>query len=302
MCTTLYSRDPSPISSDGINILGFNFSNRLGLAAGMDKNADYIDPLSHLGFSFIELGTLTPRPQIGNLKPRLFRLRKEMSLINNMGFNNKGIDYAISQVRNSRSKAIIGLSIGKNYDTPMEKALEDYIFCFDKAYPFCDYVAVNISSPNTKNLRELESQKYFSSLITSLKKKQDSYKGNSLGYKPILLKLSPDLKEVELENICKEILDKEIDGIICSNTTISHKYPQKGGLSGQLLFEKSNEKLKSFRSYLGTSFPIIASGGVMTHHHFQKKLELGADLVQLYTGMIYKGPALISEILDQPIR
>jgi len=302
MCTTLYSRDPSPISSDGINILGFNFSNRLGLAAGMDKNADYIDPLSHLGFSFIELGTLTPRPQIGNLKPRLFRLRKEMSLINNMGFNNKGIDYAISQVRNSRSKAIIGLSIGKNYDTPMEKALEDYIFCFDKAYPFCDYVAVNISSPNTENLRKLESQEYFSSLITSLKKKQDSYKGNSLGYKPILLKLSPDLKEVELENICKEILDKEIDGIICSNTTISHKYPQKGGLSGQLLFEKSNEKLKSFRSYLGTSFPIIASGGVMTHHHFQKKLELGADLVQLYTGMIYKGPALISEILDQPIR
>lgn len=300
MSTAFYSKDPSPINSDSINILGFNFSNRLGLAAGMDKNADYIDSLSHLGFSFIELGTLTPRPQVGNLKPRLFRLRKEKSLINNMGFNNKGIDYAISQVRNSRSKAIIGLSIGKNYDTPIEKALEDYIFCFDKAYPFCDYVAVNISSPNTENLRKLESQEYFSSLITSLKKKQDSYKGSSLGYKPIILKLSPDLNEVDLENICKEILDKEIDGIICSNTTISHKYAHKGGLSGQLLFEQSNEKLKSFRSYLGTSFPIIASGGVMTHHHFQKKLELGADLVQLYTGMIYKGPALISEILDQP--
>ena len=293
----LHFKEARPIVSDNIEILGLDFQNRLGLAAGMDKNADYINSLSYLGFGFLELGTLTPRAQSGNIKPRLFRLRDERSLINNMGFNNKGIDHAVLKIKNSMSKAVIGLSIGKNQETPLEKSLEDYLFCLEKAYPVCDYVAVNISSPNTKDLRKLESEKYFSSLITSLKKQQQVY-SKELGYKPIVLKLSPDVQDRDLEIICKEILDKDIDGIICSNTTIAHNYNYQGGLSGEQLFEISNRCLTSFRSFLGSSFPIIASGGVMSRHHFEKKLELGADLVQVYTGMIYKGPALVKDILN----
>ena len=293
----LHFKEARPIVSDNIEILGLDFQNRLGLAAGMDKNADYIDSLSYLGFGFLELGTLTPRPQSGNVKPRLFRLRNEKSLINNMGFNNKGIEHAVLRIKNSKSKTVIGLSIGKNQETPLEKALEDYLFCLEKAYPVCDYVAVNISSPNTKDLRKLESEEYFSSLITTLKKRQEAY-SKELGYKPIVLKLSPDLQDRDLEIICKEILDKDIDGIISTNTTISHNYNYQGGLSGEQLFEISNRSLTSFRSFLGSSFPIIASGGVMSRHHFEKKLELGADLVQVYTGMIYKGPTLVKEILN----
>ena len=292
-----YFREPKPIVSDDIEVLGLKFSNRVGLAAGMDKNADYIEPLSYLGFGFLELGTLTPKAQTGNFKPRLFRLTKERSLINRMGFNNKGIDHAVKKIKKSNSKAVIGLSIGKNFDTSLDKALEDYLFCLERAYPVCDYIAVNISSPNTKDLRKLESEKYFSNLISSLKKHQTFFSKN-FGYKPIILKLSPDLQEREMENICKEILDKDIDAIICSNTTISHNYSQTGGLSGEELFEISNKTLISFRNFLGTTFPIIASGGVMSREHFEKKLELGADLVQVYTGMIYKGPTLVKEILN----
>ena len=293
----LHFKESKPIVLDNIKILGLDFQNRLGLAAGMDKNADYIDSLAYLGFGFLELGTLTPRAQSGNVKPRLFRLRNEKSLINNMGFNNKGIEHAVLRIKNSKSKTVIGLSIGKNQDTPLRKALEDYLFCLEKAYPVCDYVAVNISSPNTKDLRKLESEEYFSSLITTLKKRQEAY-SKELGYKPIVLKLSPDLQDRDLEIICKEILDKDIDGIISTNTTISHNYNYQGGLSGEQLFEISNRSLTSFRSFLGSSFPIIASGGVMSRHHFEKKLELGADLVQVYTGMIYKGPTLVKDILN----
>ena len=293
----LHIKEARPIVSDNTKLLGLDFQNRLGLAAGMDKNADHIDSLSYLGFGFLELGTLTPRPQSGNVKPRLFRLRNEKSLINNMGFNNKGIEHAVLRIKNSKSKTVIGLSIGKNQDTPLRKALEDYLFCLEKAYPVCDYVAVNISSPNTKDLRKLESEEYFSSLITNLKKQQEAY-SKELGYKPIVLKLSPDLQDRDLEIICKEILDKDIDGIICTNTTIAHNHNYQGGLSGEQLFEISNRSLTSFRSFLGSSFPIVASGGVMSRHHFEKKLELGADLVQVYTGMIYKGPTLVKEILN----
>jgi len=285
------------LDSEKLEIMDLSFSNRLGLAAGMDKNAEYIDSLASLGFSFLELGTLTPRAQPGNLKPRLFRLREKKSLINSMGFNNKGIQYAVEKIKSSNTKAVIGLSIGKNFDTPLEKAVDDYLFCLEQAYPFCDYIAVNISSPNTKDLRKLEGKKYFSGLINSIKKKQEEF-SNQFGYKPIVLKLSPDIQERELENICKEIIDKTIDGIICSNTTTFHNYPMKGGLSGQGLFDISNKNLVSLRKFLGSSFPIIASGGVMNRDDYKQKLELGADLVQIYTGMIYKGPALIKEILD----
>ena len=294
--TYFYFSKPKPIVSEDIKVMGLQFSNKVGLAGGMDKNADFIEPLSHLGFGFLELGTITPKAQRGNIKPRLFRLTKEQSLINRMGFNNKGIEHAVERVKKAKSSAIIGLSIGKNYDTPLEKAHEDYLFCFKKAYPVCDYVAVNISSPNTKDLRKLESDKYFSNLIKSLKKYQELF-SKDLGYKPIVLKLSPDLDEDELENICKQILDKDIDAIISCNTSINHNYSYEGGLRGEKLFEISNKNLMSFRSYLGSQFPIIASGGVMSKTHFDRKLDLGADLVQIYTGLIYKGPVLINEIL-----
>ncbi len=292
-----YKEEPKPIVQDNTEILGLQFPNKLGLAAGMDKSADYIDSLSYLGFGFLELGTFTPRAQTGNVKPRLFRLTKEESLINRMGFNNKGIEYAVERVKNSNSKAVLGLSIGKNFDTTLEKAVEDYLFCLEKAYSVCDYIAVNISSPNTKDLRKLESEKYFSELTSSIKKKQEIC-SKEFGYKPVVFKLSPDMQEWDLENISKQILDKGIDGIICSNTTVNHNYPYEGGLSGEELFEISNKNLVNLRNFLGSSFPIIASGGVMSRDHFKKKLELGADLVQIYTGMIYKGPALIKEILD----
>ena len=277
--------------------MGLHFPNRIGLAAGMDKNADFIEPLSSLGFGFLEFGTLTPRAQDGNRKPRLFRLSKKNSLINRMGFNNKGINHAIERLKNFNSEAVIGLSIGKNFDTPIETAVEDYIFCLERAYPVCDYIAINISSPNTKDLTKLQSKNYFSELIGGLKKKQQVLSRN-FGYKPIVLKLSPDLHERDLELISKDILDKEVDGVICTNTTINHNYNYDGGLSGEELFEISNNTLASLRDYLGKSFPIIASGGVMSKDHYEKKLKLGADLVQVYTGMIYRGPLLIQEILD----
>jgi len=295
--TLFYKKEAKPVKTNNIDLMGLHFSNRIGLAAGMDKNADFIKPLSHLGFGFLEFGTLTPRAQGGNDKPRLFRLSKENSLINRMGFNNKGIDHAIERLKNFNSKAIIGLSIGKNFDTPIEKAVEDYIFCLERAYPVCDYIAINISSPNTKNLTKLQSKEYFSDLIVKIKKKQQVFSKN-YGYKPIVLKLSPDLGEIDLELISKDILDKDIDGVICTNTTINHNYIYEGGLSGEELFEISNNTLVSLRDYLGKSFPIIASGGVMSKDHYQKKLELGADLVQVYTGMIYRGPLLIQEILE----
>jgi dihydroorotate dehydrogenase len=295
--TFLYFSEPKPIVSEGLKVIGLQFSNRVGLAGGMDKNADFIDPLSYLGFGFLELGTITPKAQKGNIKPRLFRLTKEQSLINRMGFNNKGVMHAVEKIKKAKSSAIIGLSIGKNHDTPLEKAHEDYLFCFKKAYPVCDYIAVNISSPNTKDLRKLESDRYFSDLIKSLKMHQKVL-SKDFGYKPIILKLSPDLNESELENICKQILDKDIDAIICCNTSINHNYSHEGGLSGEKIFEMSNKNLISFRSYLGSQFPIIASGGVMSKNHFDRKLDLGADLVQIYTGMIYKGPSLIKEILS----
>lgn len=288
---------PKPIPGEEVELLGLKFSNRLGLAAGMDKNADFIDPLSYLGFSFLELGTLTPRPQLGNPKPRLFRLHKKNSLINSMGFNNKGINHAIDNIKRSKSKAIIGVSIGKNFDTPLEKATDDYLYCLERAYGVSDYIAVNISSPNTKDLRRLESEKYFSSLISSLKEKQETL-SKSKGYKPILFKISPDMESSQLESICKEMIDKNIDGVISSNTTIAHDYKQKGGLSGQELFDISNKNLVALRGFLGSSFPIIASGGVMSINDYNRKIELGAQLVQVYTGMIFKGPSLISEILD----
>lgn len=280
-----------------VHILGLRFPNRLGLAAGMDKNADFIDPLAKLGFGFLELGTVTLRPQKGNNKPRLFRLKASKSLVNSMGFNNKGINHAVKNIKKRKEKIIIGLSIGKNSDTKIADAIKEYLLCFEIAYPISDYVAVNISSPNTKGLRKLESLEYLPGLIQALKCKQKEY-SERFGYKPILMKFSPDLTDIQIKEICNQIQEKRIDGIICSNTTLHHNHPFTGGLSGKELFDMANESIVIFRKLLGPSFPIIASGGVMSKDNYEKKIELGADLVQIYTGLIYEGPNLVREIIE----
>ena len=280
-------------------ILNLKVANDLGLAAGLDKNGDYIDSLAALGFGFLEIGTVTPKAQPGNRKPRLFRIKSAKALINKMGFNNKGVEYLASNLRRRKTKIPIGVSIGKNFDTPNELAHKDYIFCLDLIYEFADYLAINISSPNTKGLRDLETEKELDSLLARIKRRQ-IYLADNHGYKPLFLKISPDNNEESLKNICEAIKNNSIDGLICSNTTTDHNYLSgSGGLSGKPLMKLSTKALSLSRKFLGDGFPIIASGGVVSVKDYEEKLEYGADLVQIYTGFIYQGPQLIDEILNK---
>ena len=275
-----------------------SLSNQVGIAAGLDKNGDYIDCLAALGIDFIEIGTVTPKPQKGNPKPRLFRNLKEKSLINRLGFNNKGVDYLVSRLGSRKSNVIVGTSIGKNFDTPNKFASRDYIYCLDRVYSLSDYVAVNISSPNTKDLRELSSTEYLNILLKDIKDAQERLSVNH-GYKPIFIKISPDEKYDDLKTICKSILSNNIDGIICSNTTINHNNKNgSGGLSGKPLKDKATKTLIDVKSIVGNSIKLIASGGVMTVADYNEKIDSGADFVQIYTGFIYAGPKLIHDILN----
>ena len=287
--------------NDEIELFGINFKNKLGLAAGLDKNGDYINALGNLGFRFIELGTVTPRPQRGNKKPRLFRDQKNLSLLNRMGFNNKGVEYLVSKVKKveTHSHYKIAISIGKNFDTPNEKAIDDYLFCLEKAYPVTNFITVNISSPNTKDLRSLQSPRELPNFLSALKEKQHSLT-KEFGYKPLLVKISPDENQIEhLKEISNILVSLEIDGIIATNTSVDHKHKKgEGGISGALLFKKSTKVLSIMRENLGKDFPIIASGGVTDVKTYWKKINSGADLVQIYTGMIYRGPQIIEEILN----
>ena len=279
-------------------ILGLNFKNSLGLAAGLDKNGDYIEALASLGFSFIEIGTVTPRPQEGNPKPRLFRYKKDLALLNRMGFNNKGVDHLVSRLKDSNADCILGVSIGKNFDTPNERALDDYIFCLKRVYEYANYIVINISSPNTENLRDLQSEDSLNKLLSGLVKERDILK-EDLGYKPFLVKISPNLSSEDIKAISKVIQFQKIDGLICSNTSNDHSLEPKGaGLSGLPILEISNQVLFKFRTILGKDFPIIASGGVMDKESYESKILSGADLVQIYTGIIYKGPGLIQRLND----
>jgi len=281
-----------------VSFLGIDLDNTLGLAAGLDKNGDYIDSLSALGFGHIEIGTVTPKPQSGNKKPRLFRIRSEKALINNMGFNNKGVDYLVRKVEKRNSSTPLGISIGKNLDTPMDSALEDYLICLDKVYLLADYVAINISSPNTKNLRDLQSETYIDNLLSSIKDRQ-SVLNLTKGYTPILIKVSPDMSLDELKIVSASVLQNKLDGIICANTTSNHNHPSgKGGLSGGPLFELSTNALAVLRGFVGPDLPIIASGGVIDLETFEEKINKGANVVQIYTGFIYEGPSLVDEIIN----
>jgi dihydroorotate dehydrogenase len=279
-----------------------NLENRLGLAAGLDKNGEYIDCLASLGVGFVEIGTVTPKPQPGNKRPRLFRDINKKSILNRLGFNNKGVDRLVTNIKARKSHIPIGISIGKNFDTSNENAYEDYKICMEKVYEFSSYIAINISSPNTQDLRKLSGEEYLDSLLGELKKVQLELSLN-FGYRPIFLKISPDEDLKNLENICKLILNNEIDGIICTNTTLEHneKYGE-GGLSGKPLREKSTDTLKTVKKFLGDKVPIIASGGVMSVADYNEKISCGADLVQIYTGFIFEGPKLIHDILNKGMR
>ncbi|MCP4458004.1 MAG: quinone-dependent dihydroorotate dehydrogenase [Cytophagales bacterium] len=282
-------------------VLGLKFKNPLGLAAGFDKNAEFMHQFSSLGFGFIEIGTVTPRAQHGNLKPRLFRLPKDEALINRMGFNNKGATAAKRKLKKRPKGIIIGGNIGKNKNTPNEMALSDYLICFKEIYPYVDYLVLNVSSPNTPDLRQLQDQEPLEKLLTAIVK---ANKMKPLA-KPILLKIAPDVTDSMLDDILEIVSRKEVDGIIATNTTIDRESLKTskeeldkigdGGLSGRPLASKSDYIINFIRSRNRT-IPIIAVGGIMSPEDAIRKFEAGADLVQIYTGLIYKGPSLIKEI------
>jgi dihydroorotate dehydrogenase len=286
-----------------VKVMGFTFPNPIGLAAGLDKNGDYIDCLAKLGFGFLEIGTITPRPQTGNPKPRLFRIQQAQALINRMGFNNKGVEYLLAQLQCTKYRGILGINIGKNAATPIEQALDDYIICLRKVYAYASYVTINISSPNTPGLRNLQNKEYLEQLLTQLKQEQLSLANQYGKYVPLVIKIAPDLIEEEIKTVADAFCAYAIDAVIATNTTISRenvvgmKYgDEQGGLSGKPLSDKATQVVTSLKQHLGSChIPIIASGGVMSANNVEQKIKAGADLVQLYTGLIYAGPGLIYE-------
>ncbi|GAB2883800.1 quinone-dependent dihydroorotate dehydrogenase [Uliginosibacterium flavum] len=295
---------PSVSMQEGetVEVMGLRFPNRVGLAAGLDKNGEAIDALASFGFGHIEIGTVTPRAQPGNPKPRMFRIPAKTAIINRMGFNNDGVDNLVANVRASRFKGILGISIGKNFDTPIDQAADDYISCLDKVYGHASYVAANISSPNTKNLRQLQGESELDSLLGRLKQRQTELAQAHGRYVPIALKIAPDVDEAQLTNIADALRRHRIDGVIATNTTLSRDAVmgqvhcnEAGGLSGEPVRERSTEVVRSLAVKLGGEVPIIGVGGITQGEHALEKLQAGATLIQLYTGFIYRGPQLISD-------
>ena len=288
-----------------VHVMGLTFKNPVGLAAGLDKNGDCLDGLAALGFGFLEFGRVTPRPQAGNPKPRLFRLPEHEAIINRMGFNNKGIDYLLEQVKRSAYAGVLGINIGKNADTPIENALDDYLIGLRKAYAIASYVTLNISSPNTKNLRQLQQGDELKQLVSTLKEEQSKLQLEHGRYVPLVLKIAPDLTLEEVRNIADLLLQFNIDGVIATNTTISrdkisqHPLAQEaGGLSGAPVKEMATEVVRLLAAELNGKLPIIAAGGILSATDAQEKLTAGASLVQVYTGLIYRGATLISDIVN----
>ena len=291
------------ITSKPIMIMGLKFPNRVGLAAGLDKNAEYITPLSKLGFGFIEVGTVTPRSQPGNSKPRSFRLIKDEGIINRFGFNNVGIDQFIKNIKKAKFNGILGINIGKNFDTPIDRAVEDYLICFRKAYPYAGYIAINISSPNTKNLRHLQSDKYLETLLKVLKNEQKILHKKFKKLVPFVVKVSPDNSSNQLDSIAKLLLKYKVDGVIATNTTIDRKglsnskySSEEGGLSGAPLNKKSTNVINHLNKCLDGKIPIIGVGGIITADDGIETIKNGASLIQIYTGLIFKGHGLVNEL------
>lgn len=292
----------SETTSLGKELFGLHFKNPVGLAAGFDKDARLIDELAAFDFGFIEIGTLTPKPQPGNDKPRLFRLPQDQALINRMGFNNKGVLAAVEHLKKRKSKVIVGGNIGKNKVTPNEKAFEDYNYCFEALYSYVDYFVVNVSSPNTPGLRELQEKEPLKKLLNQVKELSNAKKKP----KPILLKIAPDLTQSQLDDIVEILKETKTDGVIATNTTISREGLQTskeeiekigmGGLSGKPVAQKSTEVIRYLRSQLGAAYPIIGVGGIMTPEEAYEKIKAGADLIQIYTGFVYEGPGFVTAI------
>lgn len=284
---------------------GIDFPNPVGLAAGLDKNAAHIDALASLGFGFIEVGTTTPRAQTGNPKPRMFRLPEHEAVINRLGFNNGGVDALVENAERARFDGVLGINIGKNKDTPNEKAIDDYLFCLQRVYARASYITVNISSPNTQGLRDLQEEETLRRFIGEICEAGERQAAKHRKRKPILLKIAPDLGEIELDSIAEVLLASSIDGLICTNTTIDrcgvagHRYADEaGGLSGKPVFEKSTAVLRGMAERLDAKLPLIGVGGIFSGADAAIKVEAGASLVQFYTGMVYRGPALIGESVE----
>ena len=288
------------IASTPSTIENLTFKNKLGVAAGLDKNGDYIDALGALGFSFIEVGTITPLAQPGNAKPRIFRVFNENAIINRLGFNNKGVDYLVKKLQTRKYKGIVGVNIGANKDSDGDKRISDYVECFKKVYEYADYISINISSPNTPNLRDLHNKENIYNLLDLINNEKNNFEYT----KPIFLKISPDETLETLEVIVGAVKKFSLSGLILSNTTVDKSLlnnksfvDQAGGLSGEPLFNKSTKLIESIKN-MNASIPIIGVGGVISKEHFNHKIDAGADLVQIYTGFILKGPNIISELLD----
>lgn len=285
-----------------VDLMGLRFRNRVGLAAGLDKNGDCIDAFDRIGFGFIEIGTITPRPQPGNPKPRMFRLPAQQALINRLGFNNKGVDYLVDRVREARPKAVLGINIGKNATTPVENAADDYETCLRKVYAHAGYITVNISSPNTKNLRDLQETGRLTALLTRLTRTRDELAERHGRRVPLLVKIAPDLDPTALTDIARTVRDSGANGLIATNTTVTRpgldtelKARESGGLSGAPLKPLALAALRLLRGELGAHFPLIGVGGIVTASDAVERSRAGADLVQIYTGFIFRGPPLVRE-------
>jgi len=287
-------------------LLGLEFPNPVGLAAGLDKNGEHIDALFALGFGFVEIGTITPRPQAGNPKPRMFRLPQHLAIINRMGFNNAGVDALVKNVgRSRRRKGPLGINIGKNKDTPNEEALSDYLHCMERVYPLADYITVNISSPNTAGLRELQEEQALRRLVAGLREAQERLAGVHGRRVPMLVKIAPDLNENDIDAAARVLAELDVDGVIATNTTInrdsveSHPHAtQAGGLSGAPLMPQSTFVLRRLRARLPERIPLVGVGGIQSGADAVAKMAAGASLVQCYSGLIYRGPALVGECVE----
>lgn len=293
------------VPSRPVEVMGLKFDNPLGLAAGLDKNGEAIDFLGALGFGHLELGTVTPLSQAGNARPRMFRVKQAHGLINRMGFNNKGVDFLVQNLLKRKYKGIVGVSIGKNEVTPIEKAADDYLHCMNKVYNHCDYIAVNISCPNTRDLTALQEAGPLVELLTTLKNEQGKLASSSGRYVPLVVKIAPDLDDVQLEAVCDACLKLKVDGMTCTNTTTSreeiHGLPHAsewGGLSGEPLRHKSTVVLRKVAGHLKGQIPIIGVGGITGVIAAREKLQAGASLLQVYSGFVYQGPSLIQDIVS----
>lgn len=298
------TRPATPLTGRPVRVMGIDFPNPVGLAAGLDKNGAHIDALASFGFGFLEIGTVTPRPQPGNPRPRLFRLPAARAVINRMGFNNLGVDALVANVGRSRHRGVLGINIGKNFDTPIEQAADDYVACLRKVYPLASYVAANVSSPNTKNLRELQQGDALDRLLGALMNEREALASIHGRRVPVAVKLAPDLDEPAIAAAADAFVRHRVDGIIATNTTIARDgvaglphAEETGGLSGAPVKAKANQVLARLHAHLGDRIPLIGVGGILSAADAREKLVAGASLVQVYTGLVYRGPGLVEELV-----